>query len=94
MDLRNLLRRKKKELTPVTGEETATTNAMDPPAGTDSDVPVVRPSKPARNQPIELGTIEYCNLTPDGRHGDFDAAIREAAATGKPIFANFVEWSG
>jgi hypothetical protein len=45
-------------------------------------------------QPIELGTINYANLTPDGRHGDFDAAVKKAAETGKPIFANFVEWSG
>jgi hypothetical protein len=47
-----------------------------------------------RAQAIELGTIEYCNITPDGRHGDMDAALSLAAATGKPIFANFVEWSG
>ena len=37
----------------------------------------------------------YCNLvTPDQRHGDYDAALQAAAASGKPIFANFVEWSG
>jgi hypothetical protein len=51
-------------------------------------------SEQRRPQPIELGTIEYCNITPDGRHGDMDAALSLAAATGKPIFANFVEWSG
>ena len=44
--------------------------------------------------PIELGTIEYVNLTPDGRHGDYDKAVQVARDSGKPIFANFVEWSG
>ena len=43
---------------------------------------------------IELGSIEYVNLTPDGKHGDFDKALSIARETGKPIFANFVEWSG
>ena len=46
------------------------------------------------DQPVELGTIHYTNLTPDGRHGDFDRAVAVAHQTGKPIFANFVEWSG
>lgn len=46
------------------------------------------------NQPIELGTIEYVNLSSDGKHGDFDHAVQVARETGKPIFANFVEWSG
>lgn len=45
-------------------------------------------------QLIELGTIDYHNLTADGKHGDFEAALQAAAKTGKPIFANFVEWSG
>jgi hypothetical protein len=52
-----------------------------------------RPSH-RQQQPIELGTIQYVNLTNDGRHGDFDTALRIVAETGKPIFANFVEWSG
>ena len=43
---------------------------------------------------VELGTIQYVNLTTDGRHGDFQAAIDTAAQRKKPIFANFVEWSG
>lgn len=47
-----------------------------------------------KNQPIELGTINYCNLTADGRHGDYDMALRAAAEADKPLFANFVEWSG
>jgi len=51
----------------------------------------------ARNNPnrhVELGTIEYVNLTADGKHGEFEPAIDIARETGKPIFANFVEWSG
>ena len=43
---------------------------------------------------VELGTIQYVNLTVDGRHGDFQAAIDTAAQRKKAIFANFVEWSG
>lgn len=50
--------------------------------------------KKQQQQPIELGTIEYCNITQDGRHGDYDAAIAAATESGKPLFANFVEWSG
>ena len=42
----------------------------------------------------ELGTIEYVNLTRDGRHGDYETALAVAKATGKPIFANFVEFPG
>lgn len=66
------------------------------------DLPAVAPSSstgaprsaaPA-NQPIELGTIHYCNLTPDGRHGDYEETLRVAKQQNKPIFANFVEWSG
>lgn len=51
------------------------------------------------HQPEELGSIHYVNLSPDGRHGDYAKAL-EVAAEGdseeiqKPIFANFVEWSG
>lgn len=59
-----------------------------------SPVPVPATAVRKPDQPIELGTIEYCNLTSDGKHGDFDVALQAAAATGKPIFANFVEWSG
>lgn len=47
-----------------------------------------------QQQSIELGTIDYCNLTMDGRHGDFHQAIQVAAVSGKPMFVNFVEWSG
>eukprot|EP00541_Cyclophora_tenuis_P007846 CAMPEP_0116552124 /NCGR_PEP_ID=MMETSP0397-20121206/6319_1 /TAXON_ID=216820 /ORGANISM="Cyclophora tenuis, Strain ECT3854" /LENGTH=70 /DNA_ID=CAMNT_0004077053 /DNA_START=84 /DNA_END=296 /DNA_ORIENTATION=- len=52
------------------------------------------PTSSIPKQAVELGTINYVNLTPDGRHGDFDTALQVAAQTGKPIFANFVEWSG
>lgn len=90
MDLRKLLRgKKKKKASPVTEVD-----KPDPPAAA---VPQPNPPVTAArksNQPIELGTIDYCNLTADGKHGDFDAALQAAAETGKPIFANFVEWSG
>ena len=54
---------------------------------------VERPLPPSSKY-VELGTIEYCNLTRDLRHGDYEAAIAAAEASGKPIFANFVEWEG
>lgn len=47
-----------------------------------------------KGQAVELGTINYVNLTSDGRHGEFDTAVRIARETGRPVFANFVEWSG
>jgi len=50
--------------------------------------PVAAPA----NQNVELGTINYVNL--DGSHGNMDAALSEAQRTGKPIFANFVEFPG
>lgn len=50
--------------------------------------------KTKKEQPIELGTIEYVNLTPDGRHGDLERALAKATETGKPLFVNFVEWAG
>jgi hypothetical protein len=43
---------------------------------------------------VELGTIHYVNLTPDGKHGRYQTALDVAKETGRPIFANFVEWSG
>jgi hypothetical protein len=52
------------------------------------------PSRPQRNQPVELGTIHYVNLTADGRHGEIEQVLAAAAESGKPIFANFVEWTG
>jgi hypothetical protein len=52
------------------------------------------PSSIPSNQAVELGTINYVNLTRDGRHGEFETALQVARETGKPIFANFVEWSG
>lgn len=50
--------------------------------------------RPPPKEYVELGTIRYANLTPDGRHGDYKTALEVASNTGKPIFANFVEWSG
>jgi hypothetical protein len=85
MDFRNMLRSKKKRL-----------KAVDPPAAGE-DARVLAPSHPPpapADQAAELGTIHYCNLTPDQRHGDYHAALQAAAESGKPIFANFVEWSG
>jgi len=49
---------------------------------------------PPINQAVELGTVNYVNLTSDSKHGTYDIAIQLAKETGKPIFANFVEWSG
>ena len=43
---------------------------------------------------VELGTINYVNLSKDGKHGGIHSALKIAAETGKPIFANFVEWPG
>ena len=59
------------------------------------ETPQQQPRRPKQQQPIELGTIQYCNITSDGRHGDYDAVLRVASQNvHKPIFANFVEWSG
>ena len=44
------------------------------------------------DQAVELGTINYVNLSPNQKHGDIKVALAIAAETGKPIFANFVEW--
>jgi hypothetical protein len=50
--------------------------------------------RPPPREFVELGTIHYANLTQDGRHGEYQTALDLAAETGRPIFANFVEWSG
>jgi hypothetical protein len=50
--------------------------------------------QPPPREFVELGTIHYANLTQDGRHGEYQTALDLAAETGRPIFANFVEWSG
>lgn len=82
--------RKEKDANPVAQAATEAavlrTTAVDPPA-----VSAPRPRTP---QYVELGTINYVNLTPDGRHGDYQTALDQARSTGKPILANFVEWSG
>lgn len=68
-------------------------NQGDPPGEHVSNVGLEQiPRRP--NQAVELGTIDYVNLTPDGKHGDYDSAIQASLQTGKPILANFVEWSG
>jgi hypothetical protein len=93
MNVRNLLLRrgggKKKE---NDDDDDDVVPKPDPPEQTTHTIPPRKPRIP--QQSIELGTIEYCNLSKDGRHGDYDTAIRLATETGKPIFANFVEWSG
>jgi hypothetical protein len=68
----------------------------DPPGVTVEDIDAKKNQLRSipKDQPIELGTINYCNLTADGRHGDYDAALRAAAEADKPLFVNFVEWSG
>lgn len=81
MGLRDLLRHKKERL-----------SANDEPAVATNAVPSLR--SPRRDQSVELGTINYVNLTADQRHGDINVALHAARAADKPIFANFVEWSG
>ena len=80
MGLRDLWRHKKKELN----------EPMEDPPGTTVPTAPVAP----RHQAVELGTIQYVNLTPDGRHGDLATALQASAAADKPLFVNFVEWSG
>lgn len=46
------------------------------------------------DQAVELGTINYLNLDSRKRHGDYETALRLSRETGKPLFCNFVEWSG
>jgi hypothetical protein len=58
------------------------------------DAPIATTATRSSCQYVELGTIHYVNLTADGKHGDYQTALDEAFRTGKPIFANFVEWSG
>lgn len=63
---------------------------------TRTDTTTIHPAKPKRRKHdfVELGTIDYVNLTLDNYHGDLGIALQIASETGKPIFANFVEWSG
>lgn len=82
MDVRKLLQRKQK-----------LKKAVDPPAANSRATPSTRSNIPS-NQPIELGTINYKNLTKDGRHGEYESALEAAQSSGKPLFVNFVEWSG
>lgn len=50
--------------------------------------------RPPTSLYAELGTIRYVNLTQDGKHGDYEIAVSIAKESGRPIFANFVEWPG
>ena len=62
-----------------------------------SDSTALNRSRPKQQQqqPIELGTIHYCNITPDGRHGDYNTVLQISSQNvDKPIFVNFVEWLG
>ena len=44
---------------------------------------------------MEMGTIEYKNLSEDGAHGVLEYALKAIdAAPTKPVFVNFVEWDG
>lgn len=45
-------------------------------------------------QEVELGTIDYVNIDSSGRHGEIEKALAIAKETGKPLFCNYVEWSG
>jgi hypothetical protein len=73
-------RRKKEAIDPDDLKQAASTRGR-----------LTTPSIQRTSQPVV--TIQYVNLTADGRHGDIDKALDMAAATGKPIFANFVEWT-
>eukprot|EP00581_Thalassiosira_minuscula_P008051 CAMPEP_0183702930 /NCGR_PEP_ID=MMETSP0737-20130205/869_1 /TAXON_ID=385413 /ORGANISM="Thalassiosira miniscula, Strain CCMP1093" /LENGTH=182 /DNA_ID=CAMNT_0025929617 /DNA_START=47 /DNA_END=595 /DNA_ORIENTATION=+ len=44
------------------------------------------------SQAVELGSINYVNLTPDGKHGDYGAAVRASLETGNP--SSPTSWSG
>ena len=45
-------------------------------------------------QAVELGTINYLNLDAQKRHGDYETALKLSKESGKPLFCNFIEWSG
>jgi len=47
-----------------------------------------------KGQVVELGTINYVNLDDSQSHGDMEKALTVAKETGRPLFCNFVEWSG
>lgn len=53
-----------------------------------------RTSPLANGQAVELGDINYVNLDKHRKHGDFNGTMQAASVTGRPIFVNFVEWSG
>ena len=47
-----------------------------------------------QGQAVELGTIRYVNLTKNQKHGELEVVLAMARESGRPIFANFVEWRG
>ena len=50
---------------------------------------------PRPKQSVELGTINYTNLTAgDNGKERLELALRNAEKSKKPIFANFVEFPG
>ena len=78
--------------TTATNTNTTTTNITT--TTTNTTMNAYDPLSFPKGQDVELGTIHYANLTPDGKHGDMDVALCLARETSKPIFCNFVEWSG
>ena len=82
--MRNIFKSKRNTATPE--------SLVQPAANDNNDVSSIS-TMPSHSY-VELGTIQYVNLTSDARHGDYQTAVDIAARTGKPIFANFVEWSG
>ena len=107
MDLREILQRRLKKKSsdekkpdPPTGTSNEYDHNNQVELASEGTPPKVKPrvqEQQARRtkQPIELGTLQYCNITSDGRHGDYYTVLQVAAQHGdKPIFANFVEWSG
>jgi hypothetical protein len=85
MDVARLLRKQKQKMKPP---------SVDPPPASSSSHSGGMQQRRQQQQPIELGTIEYYNISPDGKHGDFELALQTASERNKPIFANFVEWAG
>lgn len=54
-----------------------------------------RKTRPGTQNPVEMGTISYKNLSEDGTHGVLEYALEAIdAAPSKPVFVNFVEWDG
>ena len=53
------------------------------------------PVRDGSQNAVELGHVTYLNLSPDGAHGEYELAVKAIATQPtKPLFVNFVEWSG